>query len=234
MMERRGKRLQTEILWTAPAFALLIGYLLGSIPFGVILTRLGGAGDLRSIGSGNIGATNVLRTGRKGLAAATLLLDLLKGAGAVLLVAHLWPDEAPLAAVGAFVGHCYPMWLRFRGGKGVATLMGIVVALHWPAGLVYAAVWLGLLATVRISAVAGMAAAVSAPLAAALLGRFDLVLMLLALALIVIWKHGDNIERLLAGTEPRIGRRSAPDTAEPDPQPATATGGDPRKPRKDD
>ena len=220
-MERRGKTLQTEILWTAPALAMLIGYLLGSIPFGIILTRLGGAGDLRSIGSGNIGATNVLRTGRKGLAAATLLLDLLKGAGAVLLVAHLWPGEGPLAAVGAFVGHCYPVWLRFRGGKGVATLMGIVVALHWPAGLVYAAVWLGLLATVRISAVAGMAAAISAPLAMALFGRFDLVLMLLALALLVIWKHGDNIERLLDGTEPRIGSGRGQDAAEPGFAPAT-------------
>ena len=198
--------MQTEILWTAPALALAIGYLLGSIPFGVILTRLGGAGDLRSIGSGNIGATNVLRTGRKGLAAATLLLDLLKGAAAVLIVAYLYPGEGPLAAVGAFVGHCYPVWLRFRGGKGVATLMGIVLALHWPIGLVYAAVWLGLLATLRISAVAGMSAAISAPVAAALFGRFDLVLLLIALALLVLWKHGDNVERLLAGTEPRIGR----------------------------
>jgi glycerol-3-phosphate acyltransferase PlsY len=196
----------TEILWIAPTAALLIGYLLGSIPFGVILTRLGGAGDLRSIGSGNIGATNVLRTGRKGLAAATLLLDLLKGVAAVLLVARFLPGEEPLAAAGAFIGHCYPAWLRFRGGKGVATLMGIVLALHWPCGIVYAVVWLGLLATVRVSAVAGMAAAASAPLAAALMGRFDLVMLFLALALIVLWKHGDNIERLLAGTEPRIGK----------------------------
>ena len=198
--------MHTEILWIAPTAALLIGYLLGSIPFGVILTRAGGAGDLRSIGSGNIGATNVLRTGRKGLAAATLLLDLLKGVAAVLVVARLFPGDESLAAAGAFLGHCYPVWLRFRGGKGVATLMGIVLALHWPSGVVYAAVWLGLLATVRISAVAGMAAAASAPLAAALMGRFDLVMLLLALALIVLWKHGENIERLLAGTEPRIGR----------------------------
>ncbi|WP_413071644.1 glycerol-3-phosphate 1-O-acyltransferase PlsY [Sphingomonas sp. 1P08PE] len=190
----------------APALALAIGYVLGSIPFGVILTRAGGAGDLRQIGSGNIGATNVLRTGRKGLAAATLLLDLLKGSAAVLLVEALFPGEGPLAAIGAFVGHCYPVWLGFRGGKGVATLMGVVLALHWPSGLVYAAVWLGLLAALRISAVAGMAAAISAPVAAALWGRFDLVLMLLAFALIVVWKHGDNIERLLAGTEPRVGR----------------------------
>ncbi len=197
--------MQTEILWVAPTLSLVLSYLLGSIPFGVILTRLGGAGDLRAIGSGNIGATNVLRTGRKGLAAATLLLDMAKGAVAVLLVAHLFPGNALLAAAGAFIGHCYPVWLKFKGGKGVATLMGIVVALYWPLGLVYAIVWLGLLAGLRISSVAGMAAALSAPFAAALFGRFDLVLLLLALALIVLWKHRENVERLFSGTEPRIG-----------------------------
>ena len=197
----------TEVLWIAPALALLIGYLFGSIPFGVLLTRMAGAGDLRSIGSGNIGATNVLRTGRKGLAAATLLLDMLKAVAAILIVERLSPGQGQLAAAGAFLGHCYPVWLRFRGGKGVATLMGIVVALHWPSGLVFAAVWLGLLASLRISSVAGMLAAVSAPVSAALFGRFDLVVLLLALALIVLWKHGANIERLLAGTEPRIGRK---------------------------
>ncbi|MEG8018597.1 glycerol-3-phosphate 1-O-acyltransferase PlsY [Sphingomonas sp. LR55] len=197
--------MQTEILWVAPTLSLVLSYLLGSIPFGVILTRAGGAGDLRTIGSGNIGATNVLRTGRKGLAAATLLLDMAKGAVAVLLVAHLFPGNALLAAAGAFIGHCYPVWLRFKGGKGVATLMGIVVALYWPLGLVYAVVWLGLLAGLRISSVAGMAAALSAPFAAALFGRFDLVLLLLALALIVLWKHRENVERLFSGTEPRIG-----------------------------
>jgi glycerol-3-phosphate acyltransferase PlsY len=202
--------LQTEILWVAPTLSLVLSYLLGSIPFGVILTRLGGAGDLRTIGSGNIGATNVLRTGRKGLAAATLLLDMAKGAVAVLLVAHLFPGNALLAAAGAFIGHCYPVWLKFKGGKGVATLMGIVVALHWPLGLVYAVVWLGLLAALRISSVAGMAAALSAPFAAALFGRFDLVLLLLALALIVFWKHRENVERLFSGTEPRIGRSKRP------------------------
>ncbi len=197
--------MQTEILWVAPTLSLVLSYLLGSIPFGVILTRAGGAGDLRTIGSGNIGATNVLRTGRKGLAAATLLLDMAKGAVAVLMVAHLFPGNTLLAAAGAFIGHCYPIWLRFKGGKGVATLMGIVVALHWPLGLVYAVVWLGLLAALRISSVAGIAAALSAPFAAALFGRFDLVLLLLALALIVLWKHRENVERLFSGTEPRIG-----------------------------
>jgi glycerol-3-phosphate acyltransferase PlsY len=205
--------LDTHILWIAPACALLLGYVLGSIPFGVILTRLAGAGDLRNIGSGNIGATNVLRTGRKGLAAATLLLDLAKGAAAVWLAEWLFPGDGMIAATAAFVGHCYPIWLRFKGGKGVATLMGIVLALHWPMGLVYAAVWLGLLASLRISSVAGMAAAVSAPVSGALFGRFDLVMLLLALAAIVLWKHRDNIERLLAGTEPRIGgARAGEDT----------------------
>ncbi len=197
--------MQTEILWVAPATAMMLGYLLGSIPFGVLLTRAGGAGDLRGVGSGNIGATNVLRTGRKGLAAATLLLDVLKGAVAVLVAERLFPGEGPIAGAAAFLGHLYPVWLRFRGGKGVATLMGIVTALHWPVGLVYAVVWLGLLGLTRVSSLAGMAAAVAAPVAAAWFGRFDLVLLLLALALLVVWKHGANIERLLAGDEPRLG-----------------------------
>jgi len=209
-----GGHFQTEIAWTAPALALAIGYLLGSIPFGVILTRAGGAGDLRRIGSGNIGATNVLRTGRKGLAAATLVLDALKGAVAVLLVARFLPGEEPLAAAAAFLGHCFPVWLGFRGGKGVATLLGLVLALHWPVGLIYAGVWLGMLALTRISSVAGMVAAASAPVAAALVDRFDLVLLLLALALIVVWKHAENIGRLLDGTEPRVGRSK---DAPPDP-----------------
>jgi glycerol-3-phosphate acyltransferase PlsY len=190
-----------------PLLALVLGYLLGSIPFGVLLTRAAGAGDLRQIGSGNIGATNVLRTGRKGLAAATLLLDLAKGWAAVVIAIALLPDNEQLAAAGAFVGHCYPIWLRFKGGKGVATLMGIVLALHAPLALVYAIVWLGLLALLRISSVAGMAAAASAPVAAAVFARFDLVPLLMALALIVIWKHRENIGRLLEGAEPRVGAR---------------------------
>jgi glycerol-3-phosphate acyltransferase PlsY len=199
--------LPTEIIWMPAAAAILLGYLLGSIPFGVLLTRASGGGDLRQIGSGNIGATNVLRTGRKGLAAVTLLLDLAKGAVAVLLADRLFPGTAMLGGLAAFLGHCYPVWLKFRGGKGVATLMGIVVALHWPSGLVYAAVWLGLLAGLRISSLAGVTAAISAPVSAAFFGRIDLVLMLLALALIVLWKHRDNIDRLLSGTEPRIGKK---------------------------
>ena len=199
--------MEPQLATIAPVLAIALGYLLGAIPFGVILTSLAGAGDLRQIGSGNIGATNVLRTGRKGLAAATLLLDLLKGAAAVWLAQALWPGLGMLAAAGAFIGHCYPVWLKFKGGKGVATLMGIVLAFHWPSGLVFAVVWLGLLATLRISSVAGMAAAISAPVSAAVMNRFNLVLLLVVLALIVLWKHRENIERLMAGTEPRIGRK---------------------------
>jgi len=199
--------LPTDPLWLAPAAAILLGYLLGSIPFGVILTRAFGAGDLRQIGSGNIGATNVLRTGRKELAAATLLLDLAKGAAAVFAARWLFGGHDLPAAAAAFVGHCYPIWLKFRGGKGVATFMGIVLALYWPIGLVYAVVWLGLLAALRISSVAGMSAAISAPVAAAVWNRFDLVFLFLPLALIVLWKHRENLARLIAGSEPRIGSK---------------------------
>jgi glycerol-3-phosphate acyltransferase PlsY len=201
--------LQTEIVWQGPVLALLLGYVLGSIPFGLLLTHFAGAGDLRQIGSGNIGATNVLRTGRKGLAAATLLLDLAKGAAAVLIAEAVSPGAGMLGGMAAFIGHCYPVWLKFNGGKGVATLMGVVLALSWPAGLVYAAVWLGALGLMRISSLAGMAAAMSAPVAAAFFGRSDLVLLFLALALIVLWKHRENIDRLMAGTEPRIGGKKA-------------------------
>lgn len=192
-------------LWFYPAAALLIGYLLGSIPFGIILTRLTGAGNLREIGSGNIGATNVLRTGRKGLAAATLLLDLAKGAAAVLIGEAIGPGLGLLGAVGAFFGHCYPVWLGFRGGKGVATTMGIVTALHPPLGLVYAVFWLGLLALTRISSLAGLAAAIAMPVAAPVLGRYDLMPLLLAIALMIVWLHRANIARLVRGREPRIG-----------------------------
>ncbi|HEX8400308.1 MAG TPA: glycerol-3-phosphate 1-O-acyltransferase PlsY [Allosphingosinicella sp.] len=196
----------TAELLTRPLLSLLLGYLLGSIPFGVLLTRIAGAGDLRNIGSGNIGATNVLRTGRKGLAALTLVLDGLKGTAAVLVAAALAPGLETLAAVGALLGHLYPVWLRFRGGKGVATLFGIMAGLHWQSALIYALVWLGALALTRFSSLSGILAAASAPVAAAALGRFDLALLFLGFALLVMWKHGDNIERLLAGTEPRVGR----------------------------
>jgi acyl phosphate:glycerol-3-phosphate acyltransferase len=197
------------VLWFAPALALALGYLLGSIPFGLLLTRMFGAGDLRQIGSGNIGATNVLRTGRKGLAAGTLLLDAAKGAAAVLIAGQIDPSYAVLGGVGAFFGHLFPIWLKFKGGKGVATMLGICFALLWPVGLVYALVWLSALAATRISSVGGMAAAMSAPLTAAATGHMGTGIMLLGLALIVVLKHRDNIERLLDGTEPRVGQKSA-------------------------
>ena len=191
--------------WLGASLALLGGYLIGSIPFGLLLTRIAGAGDLRSIGSGNIGATNVLRTGRKGLAIATLLLDMAKGAVAVLIAGWVSPELAPVAAIAAFLGHLYPVWLRFRGGKGVATMLGIALALLWPAGVAFAAMWLVAALLTRYSSVGGMAGAVAAPVAAALVGEFGLVLLFLALALLVLWRHRANLERLLDGTEPRIG-----------------------------
>lgn len=195
----------------ATALVLVAAYLLGSIPFGVILTRLGGAGDLRRIGSGNIGATNVLRTGRKGLAAATLLLDGAKGAVAVLLVRYALdlPDLAILAGAAAFLGHLYPVWLKFRGGKGVATMLGVALALYWPSGLIFALVWLSMLAITRRSSLGGISAAAAAPIAAAAGGQHDLVLLFLAMALLLIWKHRGNMARLLDGTEPRVGEDSA-------------------------
>ena len=192
-----------------PVAALVLGYLLGSIPFGLLLTRVAGLGDIRSIGSGNIGATNVLRTGNKGLAAATLVLDALKGAAAVVIVRWLWPDNQGLpglAAISAFLGHLYPVWLRFRGGKGVATLLGIVSALFWPAALAAAIVWIAALLLTRFSSVGGMAAAVTAPVAAGILGRLDLAILFTGFALLVIWKHRANIGRLIKHTEPKVGK----------------------------
>ena len=185
--------------------ALLVGYALGSIPFGLLLTRFGGNGDIRAIGSGNIGATNVLRTGSKGLAAATLALDALKGAAAVLLAQRFWPDGVQFAAAGAMIGHLYPAWLRFRGGKGVATLLGVIAPLMPVGAAAYALVWVGLLLIVRISSVAGMVAAATAPLSAAMLGKDELFPLTLGFSLLVIWKHRPNIQRLFAGTEPKIG-----------------------------
>ena len=189
--------------------ALVIGYLLGSIPFGVVLTRLAGKGDVRSVGSGNIGATNVLRAGGKALGAATLVLDVLKATAAILIAERVFgTDGGRFAAAGAFIGHLYPVWLKFRGGKGVATLLGILIPLMPTAAIIYAATWLMLLLTVRISSVAGIAAAVTAPIMALILGNDLLFPMLLGFALLVIWKHRENILRLRKGTEPRIGTKS--------------------------
>lgn len=187
------------------------GYLLGSIPFGVILTRLFGAGDLRRIGSGSTGATNVLRTGRKGLALATVLLDGGKGAAAVLLARHFAPElgdgGAMAAGAAAMIGHCYPVWLKFRGGKGVATLLGLYLALAWPIAVVFAVVWLAVVAVSRISSLGGMTGVVSAPVAALALGYRAYAAGLAGLAVIVLWRHRANIARLRAGTEPRIGAK---------------------------
>ncbi len=196
----------------SPSLALtcavaVAAYFLGSVPFGLLLTRFAGAGDLRSIGSGNIGATNVLRTGRKGLAAATLLLDLAKGATAVLLARHFAPGAETVAAFAAVIGHCFPVWLRFNGGKGVATTMGVALGLAWPIGLAYALVWLGMLIATRISSLGGMSAVVAAPLAALAFGYTVYAPVLAALALLVLWLHRANIARLRVGTEPRIGTK---------------------------
>jgi glycerol-3-phosphate acyltransferase PlsY len=190
-----------------PALVALGGYLLGSIPFGVLLARLGGAGDLRAIGSGNIGATNVLRTGRKGLAAGTLILDAGKGAAAVLIAERVMAGLGPLAGVAAFYGHIFPIWLRFHGGKGIATYLGIALALFWPCGVTFAFVWVGASLLTRHSSVGGMGAAVLTPVCAAYFFQAGLTLTFLAFALTVLWTHRANIIRLLAGTEPRIGER---------------------------
>jgi glycerol-3-phosphate acyltransferase PlsY len=192
----------------AAAAAFVCGYLLGSIPFGLILTSWVGLGDIRAIGSGNIGATNVLRTGRKGLAAVTLLLDALKGTAAVLLALHfLGPQPALAAALGAFLGHIAPVWLGFRGGKGVATYIGILIALDWRAALVFAVLWLAVAFASRYSSLAALVASAITPLAVWWLGSPNSALLLGLLALILWVKHRANISRLLAGTEGRIGQK---------------------------
>jgi glycerol-3-phosphate acyltransferase PlsY len=187
-------------------FAIVLGYLLGSIPFGLVLTRLAGKGDIRDIGSGNIGATNVLRTGSKPLAALTLILDCLKATAAVLIAQRLWGAEwGPVAGGAAFVGHLYPVWLKFKGGKGAATFLGVLIPLLPIAAIVYAVLWILLLLTVRISSVSSMSAAISAPIVAAIVHSL-LLPMLLGFVVLIFWKHRENILRLKAGTEPRIGR----------------------------
>ncbi len=193
------------------AAALLLGYLLGTIPFGLILTRLAGTGDIRAIGSGNIGATNVLRTGRKSLAAATLLGDMLKGTAAVLIAARLWgPDAALAAALGAVLGHIFPVWLSFRGGKGVATYIGVLLGLSWPAVAAFAAVWFGVAAATRYSSLSALIASAMTPLVVWWAGDGRLALLLAVLTALIWFTHRANIGRLLAGTESRIGGNSAP------------------------
>jgi glycerol-3-phosphate acyltransferase PlsY len=186
-----------------------IGYLLGSIPFGLLLTRMAGLGDIRSIGSGNIGATNVLRTGNKGVAAATLLLDGGKGAAAVFLAqAFVGPGPALVAAVASFLGHIYPVWLGFKGGKGVATFIGLTLALSWPVGLLLCATWLAAAFLFRISSLAALVGAAMTPFYLLLFGKPLLAATALVLSLIVFWTHRANIARLLKGEEPKIGAKS--------------------------
>ncbi|RUT32935.1 glycerol-3-phosphate 1-O-acyltransferase PlsY [Arsenicitalea aurantiaca] len=187
-----------------------LGYLLGSVPFGLLLTRAAGLGDIRAIGSGNIGATNVLRTGKKWLAALTLLLDAAKGAVPVLLAAWLWGSEAAMAAaVGAFLGHVFPVWLRFNGGKGVATLIGVLFGLNWVLGLIFCATWLLVALVGRISSLSALVAAATTPIIAFFLEGPALALTIAVLAAILFYRHAPNIARLRAGTEPRIGGRKA-------------------------
>ncbi len=193
----------TLILWTA------FGYLLGSIPFGMVIARALGLGDLRKIGSGNIGATNVLRTGNKPAALATLLLDSGKGAIAVLIARHLGGDMAAMLAGGAaFLGHCFPIWLGFKGGKGVATFLGTLIALHWPLGLIACGVWLLTAVVSRISSLSALLAAALSPVFAWGLGRTDLMAVSLFMAVLIFVRHRPNIARLLDGSEPRIGKKS--------------------------
>jgi glycerol-3-phosphate acyltransferase PlsY len=187
--------------------ALVIGYLLGSIPFGLLLTRLGGTEDLRSVGSGNIGATNVLRTGRKDLAAATLVLDALKGTAAVLIGAQFGEYQAVIAGLGAFLGHLYPAWLKFNGGKGVATFLGCALGLAWPGALVFAVVWLGVAFATRYSSAAALAASAATPIALWAMGRPQPAELFVALAVLLWFKHWPNISRLMDGTETKIGAK---------------------------
>ncbi len=193
--------------------ALLLGYLLGSIPFGLILTRLAGAGDLRAIGSGNIGATNVLRTGRRDLAAATLVADCLKGTMAVLVAAALFgADGAMLAGLGAFLGHVFPVWLKFKGGKGVATYLGVLIGLclpspSWPVVIVFAVLWLGAAFASRYSSLGALLASLATPLVLIFVFHDRAGGLFVVLTAILWWRHADNIRRLLAGTESRIGAK---------------------------
>ena len=211
----RGKFVETTTAGAAAVsgdgflvVAFLIGYLLGSIPFGLILTKLAGTQDLRSIGSGNIGATNVLRTGRKGLAAATLLLDMLKGTAAVVIAGYFdGPNAAMLAALGAFLGHLFPVWLKFRGGKGVAVYIGVLLGLFWPAALVFCALWLATAFTSRYSSLAALVASFVTPIFLWWFGHLALASLFAVLTLLLLYMHRENIGRLQAGTEGRIGAK---------------------------
>ncbi len=187
--------------------AAAFGYLLGSIPFGLLITRSAGLGDVRKIGSGNIGATNVLRTGNKGLAAATLVLDAMKGTAAVLVAAHYGTEAAIAAGLGAFLGHLFPVWLRFKGGKGVATYIGVLFGLMWQAALLFLAIWIAVAVAFRYSSLSALTACVVTPVALWFWGRPDLAVLFAVLSIIVFIKHRANISRLLAGSEGKIGAK---------------------------
>jgi len=211
----RGKFVATETTGAAGVsgdgflvVAFLLSYLLGSIPFGLILTRLAGTQDLRSIGSGNIGATNVLRTGRKGLAAATLLLDMLKGTAAVVIAGTFGgPNAAMLAALGAFLGHLFPVWLKFKGGKGVAVYIGVLLGLFWPAALVFCLIWLATAFTSRYSSLAALVASFVTPIFLWWFGHLALASLFAVLTMLLFYMHRENITRLQAGTEGKIGAK---------------------------
>lgn len=197
-----------SLAWPYFSAAFAIGYLFGSVPFGLLLTRFAGLGDIRAVGSGNIGATNVLRTGRKGLAAATLVADALKGTAAVLAMGWFWgPNAAVLGALGAFLGHLFPVWLGFRGGKGVATFLGCLIGLKALAALAFAAIWIGLAALMRYSSVSALAASAATPAVLWLMGERQMAELFVLLAVLLWWKHRENIARLVAGTEGRIGAK---------------------------
>jgi len=197
-------------IWPDTAYAFAIGYLLGSIPFGLIFVWLTGGGDVRKVGSGSIGATNVLRTGKYAVAALTLLFDALKGAAAVLIAQHFWGlDAALFAALAAFLGHLFPVWLGFKGGKGIAVSLGILLALYWPVGLLAFASWGAVLAVFRISSLSALAAAIATPIYMALFHRPHEAVLAVVLAVLAFIAHRDNIRRLLRGEEPRVGRSKA-------------------------
>jgi len=192
------------------ALAFVVGYLLGSIPFGLILTRAAGGPDVRTIGSGNIGATNVLRTGRKGLAAATLLCDALKGTAAVLLAAHFaTPDAALVAGLGAFLGHLFPVWLKFKGGKGVAVYIGVLIGLYWPAALIFCTIWIAVAGVSRYSSLAALVASALIPFVLWLVGQPRTAALFLLLSALLWIMHRANIARLLNGSEGKIGAKAA-------------------------
>ena len=187
-------------------YAVVLGYLCGSVPFGLLLTRAAGLGDIRSIGSGNIGATNVLRTGNRWLAAATLILDAAKAALPVLVARYYWGENAAMiAGIAAFVGHCFPVWLNFKGGKGVAVMIGSLLALSWPVGLIFCAVWLVIALAQKMSSLAALTAAATAPIFAFVINNEWLAGTAAVMALLLFFQHRANIARLMAGTEPKIG-----------------------------